>query len=255
MLKSYVKYFIKSKTKKAVKNELINQLNVEVFSNSTNIGYKKIERLYNTLKKDKSIINVIDYGAGSKKSKTNRRTISSIAKNAAITSRYGQLLNRLVSFSSSKVIIELGTSLGVGTAYLAINNENTKIFTIEGCPNINAIAKNNLNNLGLKNIDFLKGEFSTTFHKLIKLSGKADLVYIDGNHTYEATINYFNFFKNNVNKSAILVFDDIHWTAEMEKAWDFIIGSNEVRISIDLFRMGIVFMDPNLKKEHFVIRV
>ena len=56
-------------------------------------------------------------------------------------------------------------------------------------------------------------------------------------------------------KETILIFDDIHWSAEMEKAWAEIKANPSVTLTIDLFFIGLVFVRKAQKeKEHFIIR-
>jgi len=52
-----------------------------------------------------------------------------------------------------------------------------------------------------------------------------------------------------------LVFDDIHWSAEMEKAWLEIKSHPSVQYTIDIFFLGFVFFRPDFKvKQNFSIR-
>lgn len=252
MVKAFCKYYIESKRISGIDNPFIQELNLNVFSRLNTVNDSNIQQLVAELKKSKTTISVTDFGAGSKKTNSDFRSIGSIVKNASVSPKFGKLINLLVSYYDCKSIIELGTSLGVGTSYLALNNQLSNVFTIEGCPNISEIAQVNLNDFD--NVSYFVGEFSNQFSNVLDQSGKADLVYIDGNHTQKATVDYFNYFLLNVNKKAILVFDDIHWSRGMELAWEEIKSSQSSRITIDLFRMGVVFLDPNLKKEHFVLR-
>jgi len=252
VIRALCKYYFSGKRISTIDNPLINALNVNVFSKINSIYDNEIQTLVSNLNKDKSTLEISDLGAGSKKSNSNKRSVKSIVKNASINPKFGKLLSLIVSYYNCNTIIELGTSLGIGTSYLALNNDHANIYTIEGCENIHKRAQNNLKSL--TNIKLYIGEFSKVLPSVLNRSGKPDFVYIDGNHTYKSTIDYFNNFLTNANTKAILVFDDIHWSNGMESAWQHIIASSSSRITIDLFRMGIVFLDPDLKKEHFVIK-
>ncbi len=245
-------------TRKSI-DAISNQLVERIFSHSNYRDFSDVHKMHLDLLVNKRLVEVTDYGAGSKKSKSNLRTTTSIVRYASIKHKYGKLINYLASLPEVKKIVELGTSVGTGTAYLAIHNQDKKVFTIEGCPNIAELSKISISNihkkeLNLDNITFYVGEFSTQFEKLKSDCGLADLVYIDGNHTYNATLDYFNYFLANTNRKAILVFDDIHWSDGMEKAWDEICNSSKSRVTVDLFRMGIVFLDPELAKNHYVLK-
>jgi len=251
MIKSYLKYYLKSRVISSVKHPFVNGLNDSVFSKLKTVDDIAIQTYVESLKTNKSVLSITDLGAGSKKTKANVRRISSIVKNAAVSQQFGRLLAVLVQEYNCETIIELGTSLGVGTSYLAAKSSTT-VYTIEGCPNISEFAQNELKQFS--NINFFAGEFSSQLNAVLKLSGPPDLVYIDGNHTYKATIDYFNFFLKHAHAKTILVFDDIHWSSGMEKAWSEIIEAEEVSVSMDLFRMGIVFLDKSLTKNQFTLR-
>jgi predicted O-methyltransferase YrrM len=251
MIKSYLRYYLKSTAVSKVKHSFVKELQSSVFSKLNTVDDVEIQRYVKSLKVNKGALKVTDLGAGSKVTNTNIRSVKSIAKNAAVSQKFGQLLSLLIKEFKCENVIELGTSLGIGASYLALNT-STQVFTIEGCPKISEFAQRKLNMYS--NINFFVGEFSSQLNTVLKLSGKPDLVYIDGNHTYEGTLDYFNFFIKNAKTNTILVFDDIHWSKEMEKAWTKIIQANEVTLSLDLFRMGIVFLDKAIDKKHLVLR-
>ncbi len=251
MIKSYLNYCINSTKVSKVNYPFIKKLHLSVFSKLQEINDREIQNYIRTLKANKLRLKVTDLGAGSKKTNSTERSIESIVKSASITPRFGKLLHVLINEFKSKTVLELGTSLGVGTSYLALGN-STQVYTIEGCPRISEFTQSQLKHLS--NVNFYVGEFSTQLNKVLIQSGPPDLVYVDGNHTYEATLDYFQFCIENASSTAILVFDDIHWSSGMERAWKELIQSKEVSISIDLFRMGIVFLDKRLDKTDVVLR-
>jgi predicted O-methyltransferase YrrM len=191
-------------------------------------------------------------GAGSAIS--SNKTVGSIAKHSAKSAKQAQLLFRLVNFFEPETIIELGTSLGVSTAYLASANSKIPVITIEGCEETAEIAKQNFKHLKLKNIEQLVGNFDEVFPKLVKGCKKIDLIYIDGNHRKQPTINYFQQCLEKVNEDSVLIFDDIYWSDEMIQAWEEIKKNNQVTLTIDLFYMGIVLFRKQQTKQHFMIR-
>jgi len=253
VIKAYLKYYLKAKRINSQSSKRLQRLKIDVFDKLNQVNDAQILALIQDLKQDKTQIKITDLGAGSKQSKSNLRSINSIVKNAAIPPKFGRFLNVLVSEFNCENVLELGTSLGVGTAYLALNNKQSNIFTIEGCPNISQLAQVNIKKLNINNCHFFEGEFSSQFSTVLAPNRSLDLVYIDGNHTYEATIDYFNFFISKMTKNGILIFDDIHWSAGMEKAWQEIIKHHSTQLTIDLFRMGIVFLNTDLEKENCVM--
>ena len=217
--------------------------------------YDKIENLRDKLLRDNSVLNVEDYGAGSSNTISKQRTVSSIAKNAVKSKKYSQLLFRVVKFYQPYNILELGTSLGITTAYLSSANPDAKLITMEGANEVAAIAKKNFRTLELQNPDLVEGNFNDTLSAAVRSLSSIDFAFIDGNHRQEPTENYFQELLLKTNDNSILVFDDIHWSAEMEAAWENIKNHSSVTCSIDLFFIGIIFFRKEFKeKQHFKIR-
>ena len=215
----------------------------------------EIEELRTELLRNDTIISVDDLGAGSRKKSSQQKTIKSLAKNAVKPKKYSQLLFRLAKHYQPKNIIELGTSLGITTAYLSKANSTGEIITIEGSPEIAAIAKVNFKKLACSNIQLINGNFDNTLPTAISQLSTIDLAYIDGNHRLEPTLNYFEQFLSRTNNDSILVFDDIHWSKEMDQAWEKIKAHPSVRCTIDIFFLGFVFFRQEFKqKQDFVIR-
>ena len=180
--------------------------------------YEKVESLRKQLLTDRTILEVEDFGAGSSVSKTNKRSIASIAKNAAKPKKYGQLLFRMIKYYQPENILELGTSLGITASYLSIAKPDAKIITMEGSKAIANVAIQNFKSNGLNNIELVEGNFDQTLSSVVNRLSSVDFAYIDGNHRQEPTERYFHQLLQKINNDSILVFDDIHWSKEMEAA-------------------------------------
>jgi predicted O-methyltransferase YrrM len=218
-------------------------------------AFAPIEMSRETMLKNHSVVQVDDLGAGSIVSKSNQRRVSDIAKHALKSKKLAQLLFRIVNYYQPETIVELGTSLGITTAYIAAANANANVFTIEGSHSIAAIAKNNFKELNAYNVHLLEGGFDGALPPLLEKIKEVDFVFIDGNHRYEPTIRYFELLVKHSTEKAIMVFDDIHWSEEMEKAWEKIKDHPAVTCTIDLFFIGLVFFRKDFKvKQHFSIR-
>ncbi len=254
-IRNYISYRYSSRTKYDVHPPFLFNLITQVFEDKkTHPEYKEIENLKKKLIKDQQIISITDLGAGSSMNNNPERSISYIARTSSKSKKHGRLMYRLANYFKPGNILELGTSLGLSTAYMALGSPESKITTIEGCPNIAAIAEDNYKQLGIDNIKLITGSFENELGGVLDSIPQVDFVFIDGNHKQEPTIKYFEqcLFKT-VNDS-IMIFDDIHWSEGMEKAWEHIKQHPDVTLSIDLFYMGIVFLKKELTKEHFVIR-
>lgn len=217
--------------------------------------YPTIEKQRQILLQNESVIEVEDFGAGSTVIKSNKRIVKQIAASSLKPKKFAQLLFRIVQFYKPKTILELGTSLGITTAYLAKGNPDGAVFTCEGSAAIAAIANQNFETLQIHNINVTEGDFAKTFSPLLNSINKVDFAFIDGNHRKEPTIEYFTKLLNFSTSSTILIFDDIHWSEEMEAAWLQIKNHSAVTLTIDLFFIGLVFINPDFKvKQHFAIR-
>ena len=217
--------------------------------------YATIEKRRKELLQDKSIIEVQDFGAGSSVIKTNKRVVKDIAASSLKPTKYAQLLFRIAKYYKAKNIIELGTSFGTSTAYLASADAGATVNTCEGAAAIAGIAKQTFIQLQLNNIQFTEGDFAKTFQPLLERSAATDLAFIDGNHRKEPTLDYFRQLLTHIHPSSIMIFDDIHWSIEMEEAWEQIKADPAVTLTIDLFFIGLVFVSPDFKvKQHFTIR-
>jgi predicted O-methyltransferase YrrM len=217
--------------------------------------YRIVENLRKRMLDNPTMLTIEDFGAGSSVSETDKRTVASIAKNAAKPKKYGQLLYRIIKKYQPRTILELGTSLGITTSYFSLANSLSEVITLEGASSVADIAKKNFNDLQLKNIELIEGNFDDTLSSAINQLSTVNFVFVDGNHRYEPTLNYFRRILPNTNNDSILVFDDIHWSREMEQAWEQIKTNEAVRCSIDLFFIGIIFFRQEFReKQNFVIR-
>lgn len=217
--------------------------------------YKTIEAIRQQLLNNETVIEIEDFGAGSTALKSNTRVVKNIAKTSLKPKKYAQLLFRIAQYYKPAPVVELGTSLGITTAYLALSNPAATVYTGEGSSSIAAIAKNNFDQLQLKNIEIVEGDFNATLPSVLNKFDVLGLGFIDGNHRKEPTLVYFEQLLKKVGASSIIIFDDIHWSSDMEAAWDIIKDHPAVTLTIDLFFIGLVFVNPDFKvKQHFAIR-
>lgn len=218
-------------------------------------AYDQVEDLRKQLLIDKTILSFEDFGARANARKTYKRSIAGIAKNSAKPKKFGQLLFRMVKEYKPDTILELGTSLGLTTSYLSLAKPDAKLVTMEGAAEVVDAASKNFKKLGAGNVIVKKGNFDNTLSAVLHGLPVVDFAFIDGNHRQQPTENYFNQLLPKTDKDSILVFDDIHWSREMELAWDTIKNHPSVRCSVDLFFIGIVFFRQEFQeKQHFRIR-
>ena len=217
--------------------------------------YAGIEQVRSTLLKNEETIAVEDFGAGSAVIKTNQRKIARMAASSLKPKKFAQLLFRIVKHYQPVTIVELGTSFGISSAYMASAHPAVKLYTMEGAPAIAKVASDTYNTLGIQNVTVIEGDFAKTLTPLLASLSQVDLAFIDGNHRKLPTLEYFYQFLQKSTDTTILIFDDIHWSSGMEEAWAEIKINDRVTLTIDLFFIGIVFFRSDFKeKQHFSIR-
>lgn len=213
----------------------------------------KVISLHKELKKSKDKINFDEIGAGSKYIRNQQITIGKLIKRSSVSIKYGKLLFYLVDYFQSKNILEIGTSIGISAAYLGQRAEIDTFKTIEGVQEKSEYAIRLAQKLN-QNTEFITANFDSLLDTVLGSYKKLDLVFFDGNHQKESTLRYFNSCLKKVHNDTIFVFDDIHWSSEMEQAWSEIKKHEKVRLSIDIFRMGLIFFKKELSYEQYVIK-
>lgn len=216
--------------------------------------YKGIEAVRTELLRNTSLISVHDFGAGSHVIQGLQRRVCDIAQSSLSPKKYAQLLFRLIRHNQSSRILEMGTSLGISGAYLALANPKAQCITLEGSADIAAIAQQTAHACGCRHLDIRVGAFDQTLTNALNDLQTVDFVFIDGNHQKNATIEYFETVYPYCNEHTILVFDDIYWSQGMLEAWQHIIADTRVSVSIDICKLGLVFFRKGIVKQDFRIR-
>ncbi len=255
IVRTYLKFIYASKNEHGVHSPFVFSLVTKCFYDQKNYpAYLILKKYRNVLLQNKNTVDVTDFGAGSKVFKSNTRSIAKIAKTAGINPKRADLLYRIVNYFQPQRILEIGTSLGLATSALSLGNDNATITTLEGCPKTLAIARKQFENFGLNNIKPIAAEFSNFLENQIE-NCDWNLIYFDGNHSKKATLDYFELLLPTSSNETIWIFDDIHWSADMEEAWEVIKNHPSVTVTIDTFQWGLVFFRKEQPKEHFVIRL
>lgn len=251
----YFKFLLRSKSKKTVKLPFARDLMNDVLLTEHKFyAFEEIEGIRSALKKNQSIIKITDFGAGSRINGSNERKISDIAKNSAKAPKLGEILFKLVRHFKPQNMIELGTSLGISGCYQYGGNKSGNFTTYEGCPETAKVAARVFHSFDAENAKIIVGDFKETLPTTIHKIESADYVFFDGNHQKQPTLDYFNILVEKSTVESLFVFDDIHWSAEMEDAWKQIKKHPKVTLTIDLFWIGLVFFKKELPKENINIR-
>jgi predicted O-methyltransferase YrrM len=260
IIKSYLKFLWKSKNEHGVHSPFVFDLVTKCFYDKTIYSeYSILKNYRKSLLENKNFIEVTDFGAGSRVFKSNKRQVSKIAKTAGISSKRAELLFRIVRYFQPNQILEIGTSLGLATSALSLGNPKSDITSLEGCSKTLNQCQLQLQSrnfgINIKNVKLTNTEFSSYLKSENLKSTICNLIYFDGNHSKTATLEYFELLLPTITNDSVWIFDDIHWSSEMENAWQIIKNHPKVKVTIDTFQWGIVFFRTEQEKEHFVIRV
>lgn len=256
LIKSYLNFLWNSTNQHGVHSPFVFNLVTKCFYDKKQYPeYSIIKKYRNSLLKNKNFIEVNDFGAGSRVFKSNKRQISKIANTAGISPKRAELLFRITNYFQPESVLEIGTSLGLATSALSLGNESAKITTLEGCPKTQEIAKFQLENSKFQNIKFVTTKFEEYLSIYNLQPTTYNLIYFDGNHSKKATLEYFELLLQTIANETVWIFDDIHWSKEMEEAWEIIKNHPKVTVTIDTFQWGIVFFRSEQVKENFIIRI
>ncbi|MEZ4877853.1 MAG: class I SAM-dependent methyltransferase [Flavobacterium sp.] len=256
LIKSYLNFLWNSTNQHGVHSPFVFNLVTKCFYDKKQYPeYSIIKKYRNSLLENKKFIEVTDFGAGSRVFKSNKRQISKIANTAGISPKRAELLFRITNYFQPESVLEIGTSLGLATSALSLGNESAKITTLEGCPKTQEIAKFQLENSKFQNIKFVTTKFEEYLSIYNLQPTTYNLIYFDGNHSKKATLEYFELLLQTITNETVWIFDDIHWSKEMEEAWEIIKNHPKVTVTIDTFQWGIVFFRSEQVKENFIIRI
>jgi len=255
MILDYLKYLFRAGNEHSLHSPFMFDFYLKVLQNQDNKDeFERIEALREALLKDKREIEITDFGAGSKVNQSNLRKIKDIARNSQKSSKLAQLFYRIIRRYNYTYILDLGTSLGITTTYLASANPKAKVYTFEGCPQTARVAQENFEKLKIENVDIVVGDLSQTLQQQLEKTDKIDFAFFDANHRYEPTVDYFEKCLTKAHEDTCFIFDDIYWSDGMKQAWEHIRNHPRSTITIDIFHVGIVFFRSKQPKQHFVLK-
>lgn len=251
---SYVNYWLNEVNAHSLQAPFIYNLYTKYIQSDDNRqDFEAIEKTRKKLQNSPLLVTPANWGATSTvHPNATKANVSVIAKKGLTKPKISRLLARLMSYNNSKQVVELGTSFGLNTLYMA-QKSDSHITTFEGSKEIADIALTNFEFFERENIELITGNIDEELPRFTNSRIRIDFAYIDANHRYEPTIKYFNQLLKRMHDDSIMVLDDIYWSKEMTQAWNTIKEHPQVTHSIDLFEVGIVFFKPDLSKTHYTL--
>jgi predicted O-methyltransferase YrrM len=243
---SFLKYYWRAQTKYDIHSPLVFEFTENVLEDDRRYyAFSQIETWRERLKSDFTKIELTDFGAGSNVHASKQRTLSSLARHSANNPYTCRLLFRIVNHFKPGILLELGTSLGISAAFQARALQNGRLITLEGCPKVAHYARETFRHTETTGVDLRQGHFEEVLPEVLREIGRIDYLFIDGNHRREPTVNYFLQCLERSHPESIFVFGDIHWSRDMELAWNEIKSHPSVTLTIDLYYIGVVFFRKN----------
>lgn len=254
---SYISYRLRSTSKHGVHSPFVFDLITKVLENKEKEEvFEKIHGIYKEQCRSSRVLETTDFGVSSdgRAYSTKFLKVSEITKSSSVNSNTGELLYRLVEYFKPSRILELGTSLGMSTLYIASAAPTAKYITMEGCAAKVEVAKSYFSRMSVLNLEVSTGRFDTQLPAVLEKLGQLDFVFMDGHHRFKPTLAYFKKVLQYSNENTVIVLDDIHWSKGMELAWREIQKMPEVTVTIDIYRLGLVFLKKSLSKQNFIIK-
>ncbi len=253
LLVKYIKYKLKSKGKYKIHSPFVFDFASKCLALKMAPDDRDLlSAIRQKLRRDSRSIEMKDFGAGSRKLGKMRK-VKDIFRVSASKGVYARLLYQLNRHYAFEQVLELGTSLGVGTIHLALGNRKAQITTVDASAETQAIARENAAEAGLENIRFIASDFQSFLSG--NMSQKFDLVFVDGHHDGKALLAYLDRLDPLTHDDTLFILDDIRWSEGMFVAWEQIRQSGKYHLTMDLFRMGIIAKRPQQAKEHFIIKL
>jgi predicted O-methyltransferase YrrM len=220
-------------------------------SREERVRLRRIEALRSRLLQDSTELTVKDYGAGSgdetleESDMARGRTKTLTVGEACGFSKprpWARLLFHLVRELEPEVCVEMGTCVGISAAYQATAlklNGHGRLITMEGAGPLARVSRENLVGLGLDTVQVVTGRFQDALGDVLEEYAPVDFVFVDGHHDEHATLRYFEQALPHLEPGAVLVFDDIAWSAGMARAWSSVADHPDVNLAVSLGAMGL----------------
>ncbi len=254
LVRGYLHHWLYALNEHSLQAPFVYELYCNVIKNDRLLPpFQPIEAARHRLLRCSDQLPVSHLGAPSRVSTQATRSVRSVARHGLSSPKIGRLLYRLATHNAASYLLELGTSLGITTLYLATACPSGSVYTLEGGSAIAKHAERIFSEQGHRNIHLTRGNIDHTLPAMLRQLPRVDFAYIDANHRYAPTVAYFEQVLAKTNEHSIVVIDDIYWSSDMQRAWQHIRQHPAVTLTIDLFDVGLVFFTPLRVHQDYVL--
>lgn len=255
-LQAAVKYYFKAHTRYDVHSPFLSEwLEAVLEDKRAFYAFDEIEEVRQYWLRSPEIVDYTeDLGAGSRTGQGRLRPVKEMVRRSAVDQLTGKRLFRMLQFARPGSILELGTNLGFSAMFLRMAARNAAFVSIEGHDVVARLAKHSFKRLGIPAPEIRIGAFQNVLPVVLSDKKQLDFVWMDGDHRMKPTLQYFEKILPNLHADSVVAIGDIHWSSDMEQAWEQLKVHPSVRMSVDLFDFGVLFFRKEQKEpEHFTL--
>jgi predicted O-methyltransferase YrrM len=253
---SWLNYYRKSVTRFNVHSPFVYKLIENVFRDKTRYSdYKSLNRTRKRYARRTDRIETMDFGAasGGKNYSVRITTVGKLVRERTHTRKQLEFLYRMSKRFEPDTILEFGTAAGISALYLSKGYPRARMVTMEGCMGLASVAQKSFAKRKM-DIEVEVGDFDAIIDNTLAGFDKLDMAFFDGNHRMAPTLDYFEKCLAKSHENSVFMFDDIHWSRGMSRAWKRIKKDDRVSLTIDLFWIGLVFFKKDITKQDLIIR-
>ena len=181
--------------------------------------------------------------------KLNRKSLN---RRAEISFKKGSLLFRLVNRFTPSFILEICTAWGISTLYLHNGHSTSHLVCIEPDNAVAEMAKKVVGD-NKESISFLTDSLSHSLDLYFISGTELNFVYV---HQLSNPADYTWLIPLLIEHSGdktVWVINGIRSHERIAAAWRLLIADNKVRVTMDLYDMGLAFNNPKLNKQDYVV--
>ena len=168
------------------------------------------------------------------------------------TKNYGALLFRLVNFFKCSNILQIGSSTGLMSLYLALPlRKSCKCYALEEKTGLLDPACVFAEKHSLMNLHCIEGAYAANLNRLKPEISSFDFIFINTMGNREKTQEALRLTESFIYQDTVMVIDNIRNNKAMRTLWKEIKNRQDVRLTVDLLSLGLVFFNTKLNKQHY----